>query len=256
MGGNGYQIRDLNWDSRLFGQKMGEVVLAPELESETGFEEPTWLTTLDHASQSGYRFLLCQIDAKLHRICHSIFKSGATLGDILVTLKLRLNEPIKSTNIADKYAILTATAADLADILAMAEDSFEYSRFYQDPNFNRAKANLLYQSWIKESFKTKETYLVLWDNGIRKAFISTQALPEGKTLVIKLLAVVSQYRGQGLGQVLLNWLIKDAYHRGFENLQVGTQAGNTTAIRLYERNGFLVERVIYRLHIWLNNSHD
>ena len=50
----------------------------------------------------------------------------------------------------------------------------------------------------------------------------------------------------------MDWLIRDAIKRGFARIRVGTQANNTAAIRLYEKNGFRPISTKYRFHIWFN----
>jgi ribosomal protein S18 acetylase RimI-like enzyme len=55
---------------------------------------------------------------------------------------------------------------------------------------------------------------------------------------IESLSVLPQYRGSGLGSVLLDRLEKHLKEIGVQDLILGALPGNTDAIRLYERRGY------------------
>jgi ribosomal protein S18 acetylase RimI-like enzyme len=55
---------------------------------------------------------------------------------------------------------------------------------------------------------------------------------------IESLSVLPQYRGSGLGSVLLDRLEQHLYATGVKDLILGALPGNTDAIRLYERRGY------------------
>ena len=55
---------------------------------------------------------------------------------------------------------------------------------------------------------------------------------------IESLSVLPQYRGSGLGSVLLDRLEKHLNEFGVKDLILGALPGNTDAIRLYERRGY------------------
>lgn len=53
------------------------------------------------------------------------------------------------------------------------------------------------------------------------------------------MAVRSEYRGQGVGGALLDALAETAWSQGFQALSLSVQNGNPTAMKLYERKGFV-----------------
>jgi ribosomal protein S18 acetylase RimI-like enzyme len=55
---------------------------------------------------------------------------------------------------------------------------------------------------------------------------------------IESLSVLPEYRGSGLGSALLERLESHLHERGVDDLILGALAGNTDAIRLYERHGY------------------
>ena len=55
------------------------------------------------------------------------------------------------------------------------------------------------------------------------------------------MAVVKEYRGQGIGQALLTAVTEAALAFGFTRLELEVFANNISAIALYEKHGFEVE---------------
>ena len=50
--------------------------------------------------------------------------------------------------------------------------------------------------------------------------------------------MLPEYRGSGLGSLLLEQLERHMHERGVDDLIIGALAGNADAIRLYERRGY------------------
>lgn len=55
---------------------------------------------------------------------------------------------------------------------------------------------------------------------------------------IESLSVLAEYRGQGLGSLLLDKLHERLRQQGANDFVLGALAGNTEAIRLYQRHGY------------------
>ncbi len=79
---------------------------------------------------------------------------------------------------------------------------------------------------------------------------------------IGMLAVDKQYRGKGLGQMLVAKSIKDLIDSGADEIVLETESDNTAALRLYQNKfGFLRDKKLsryynngkhaYRLKLWL-----
>ena len=52
------------------------------------------------------------------------------------------------------------------------------------------------------------------------------------------MAIMSQYRGRGIGKRLLSTMIDSARSNGYPALSLSVDPQNETALRLYEKNGF------------------
>lgn len=259
MTGKSYELKELAWDTELFGIRMGKVLLDCGKDGN-GFTPDKWRNTLENARRQSYRFLLCQLDAHRQDISATLVSHGATVGDTLITLVLDLKEipEVAATALESppaKLQVIAAESGDLPVICDIAAGSFTHSRIYQDTRFDQTKARQFYPKWLRDSFGITERVYILKDNnpeGNVLGFISLQFNEAERRLVIRLIAVDERHRGSGYGQVMMDWLIRDAIKRGFHHIQVGTQAGNTAAIRLYEKNGFRPISTKYRFHIWLD----
>jgi ribosomal protein S18 acetylase RimI-like enzyme len=56
------------------------------------------------------------------------------------------------------------------------------------------------------------------------------------------LIVAPQHRGQGIGTAMVNVLMQMASHLGMERVEIGVNAGNSPALALYLRLGFVEDR--------------
>lgn len=52
------------------------------------------------------------------------------------------------------------------------------------------------------------------------------------------MALLKEYRGNGIGTSLMNELFKEAKQRGIRRLSLSVDPGNIPAVKLYERFGF------------------
>lgn len=253
MAESGYPLHQLDWDTQFFGAKMGEVQLNP---AETGFSfsELLWRRTLSIARKEHYRFLLCQFDANYQEIAAILIKYGATVGDVLITLDLDLDLPLATQPIAGHCTVTRAELNDLPAVLAIASNSFEYSRFFCDRNFCAERVRQFYPNWIKQSFQKSEEVFVLKESAKVLGFISLQTNQSTAELIIRLIAVDQTLRGQGFGQVLIGWAKQYALEHKAGRMVVGTQVNNIPAVRLYEKNGFRLSSAKYRFHIWMKSE--
>ena len=250
MKGIGYPLHELDWDTRFFGAKMGEVQL-DFAGADFNFSEILWRRTLANARKEHYRFLLCQFCTSHQEIAVILIRHGATVGDVLITLDRDLDQPGVIQPVPSGYTVARADLNDLPAILTIASYSFEYSRFFRDGHFSAERVRQFYPSWIRESFQSKEEVFVLKESSKVIGFISLQLNPVTSELIIRLIAVDQAERCKGLGQILIGRAEQYALEHKAKRMLVGTQVNNIPAIRLYEKNGFRLSSAKYRFHIWM-----
>lgn len=125
------------------------------------------------------------------------------------------------------------TESDLDQVMEIEEDSFTtpWSKTSFRNLLGRGDANL----WVAEIDEQLVGYAVLW-YVLREAELGN-------------IAVVSGWRGQGIGGRLLRWVVESARARGTERLFLEVRESNRAAQTLYERHGFVqvgVRRRYYR----------
>ena len=66
----------------------------------------------------------------------------------------------------------------------------------------------------------------------------------GGTALINELVVARDRRGQGVGRLLVRRAVEEARSRAMDEIEVGTERGNTAAQRFYKASGFAGEYVL------------
>ncbi|CAG9620105.1 GNAT family N-acetyltransferase [Sutcliffiella rhizosphaerae] len=68
---------------------------------------------------------------------------------------------------------------------------------------------------------------------------------EVDTVYLHKLAVALKYKGNGIGDILLNWIIQHAIELGNRRIRLDCVAGSMKLRRLYEENGFKLIEVVH-----------
>lgn len=135
-------------------------------------------------------------------------------------------------------------------LLSMTLQSGIYSRFKVDPQFPPNSYERLYTRWIENSVAKANADFVFVDqeNDQLSGFITLAFHKDYSD--IGLFAVDQQHRGKGIGSRLIDHVFHMSKLNGMKAVCVVTQLNNEVACRVYEKKGFLVERIEYIYHIW------
>lgn len=137
-------------------------------------------------------------------------------------------------------------------LLALAIASGWSSRFRRDPRLPAAKADALYETWIRRSLagEVADQVFAWCDPGSDEPLgLVTVALRNGMCS-IGLIAVAAAARGRGIGGQLVNAALRHALTQGAQQLEVVTQGANQAACRLYLRCGFGLRQEKRVFHVW------
>jgi ribosomal protein S18 acetylase RimI-like enzyme len=173
---------------------------------------------------------------------------GFSLVDVAVTLDRSQAEPAAMPD-----NVRLATEADFDAVESIAEHSFRYSRFHQDPRIGLQRANKVKRSWM-QSYRTGsrgEETIIVEQHGEVAGFLGV--LLQSRTAVIDLIAVDPAFSGRGLGRSLVRGFIS-RWSEDADRLLVGTQLINIPSIRLYESQGFRMADAQKVLHGHWNNG--
>jgi ribosomal protein S18 acetylase RimI-like enzyme len=169
----------------------------------------------------------------------------------LVDFRITLSSRLKAhSEWARSGAIRPVRSDDIPPLQRIAAVSYTDSRFFFDSKFPQERSKALYETWIQKSCKGyADMVLVAIVQEKPVGYISCHLEPEARGQ-IGLLGVDPMSRGIGIGGQLvteaLNWFMQHEVH----TISVVTQGRNVTALRLYERYGFLTDSTELWYHRW------
>lgn len=239
---SGYEM--LTWDSELFGFGVARIT-----RSDPSLQE--LLRFLDTLRQAGVR-LVYWPSSRLVPEHESVLGSfDGRMVDLKTTFVTDLHDhaslaPNSSFRV-DCYGESTASP----DLIALAIQAGEHSRFAVDPKIPRTKFVELYTTWIQKSVaRTRAADVLVARSGDDIAGMITVGTtgPRGQ---IGLVAVDRKWRGRMAGETLIRAALDWFARKGLDAAQVVTQGSNLAAVRLYSKCGFSIERREYYYHFWL-----
>ena len=103
------------------------------------------------------------------------------------------------------------------------------------------------QSWWAElAGRPRRSYVVGEQGGAVVGYAGVDR--GGEVADVMTIAVVPAAQGQGVGKVLMDWLIAEARRGGAEQLMLEVRADNVAAQRLYSKAGFVMLTVRRRYY--------
>lgn len=137
------------------------------------------------------------------------------------------------------------------DLVSLAYQSGEFSRFKQDRNFKNNESEKLYYQWILRSIKKEiANYVFVCYDKNKIIGLLTLGVKKDRT-DIGILAVDITYRGKKIGESLVAKAMQTTRDLNFQTIQAATQKDNVSACRFYEKQGFVIEKTEYIYHLWI-----
>ena len=165
-----------------------------------------------------------------------LYTQGFNLVEVLVQFQQRTPTVIKTnTNIQVGFAL----SEDKDKVLEIAENSFIFSRFYQDSTIDKNTASRIKRDWVSNYFQgTRGTHMVIARD--KNKVIGFMLLIN---TVIDLIAVSPHHLRKGISSRMISFANQKI---GF--LKAGTQLINSPSISLYENSGFFLQNAQFVLH--------
>lgn len=224
-------VKFLEWDSNLFNKKIGSLNL-DRIQS---------LITIQEACVSyDLVYIFIKQSSHYHPDFNSLFQvDNVIFHKVVGSLNRDMDLNIKPIPIHFK-----------PQVAELAYSAGEFSRFKQDPHFNKVEFHKLYDVWLGKSFSEQGNEIIGYflDNLIA-GFISF-SFTGGKNLKIELLALSSKFQKQGIGKKLLEFTENFAYENACDTIEVVTQANNLEAVKFYTRNGYHIIQSYKIIHYW------
>lgn len=199
-------------------------------------------------SLTDYTYIICKHDLSDLLGVHALEAANFELisVDIELNAKIGAKSALTDTNINNviikrynqKYE------SSIHDLLKQNLRFFDSTHFYRSPYLDNKLCDVFYREWILKDIngRSNENYIAIYGNDIVGFIFS---IKDQDKVLIDLLWVKEDLRKMGVG--------KDLIKRAFKNengmqLFVKTQVTNYAAIRLYEKMGFNVTKVLAIFH--------
>jgi GNAT superfamily N-acetyltransferase len=230
----------LEWDSKFFERRIARLN-RPRLDDATLAETLAWCDT----NRIDCLYFLADSDhPQTPRLAEA---NDFFLTDVRVTFERTLGQQEHAHTAPD--GVRLAREGDLNVLHAIARTGHRDTRFYFDEHFDRTKCDLLYETWIENSFRGfAQAVLVAVVAETPAAYLTCHLRDQESQ--IGLVGVGASHQGKGLGTKLVQHFLSWSLERGAERATVVTQSRNLPARRLYQRNGFATASLQLWYHRW------
>jgi len=230
----------LEWDSDFFELRIARL-------NRSRLDDPILKETLNWCRANHIDCLYFLADSDDARTCRIADRNGFFQADVRMTFErtISLNDLIPPPG----GTVRLAREEDFAALRTIAREGHRDTRFYFDEHFERAKCDLLYETWIENSFKGyAQAVLVAEVEGKAVGYITCHL--DGEESQIGIVGVAASHQGAGLGTRLVQHFLAWSVREGARKATVVTQGRNVAAQRLYQRNGFVTASFQLWYHRW------
>ena len=234
-------VERLEWDSAFFGFPVGRL-------KEKSLSSQQLEQVEDEARELGMRCLYWEAAASNYE--SALAAAAGRFVPVELRVILSLNDWDALEREAEELTSIGDSAAeDLPQLVSIAEELSEHSRFRLDPNFPQGSAKRLYRVWIEKSLDGYADRIVVARRENRAVGFVTCRLDDG-TGKLELVAVANNARGRGYGAAMVHEACRGLRQQGAERIEAATQGHNVAAQRFYQQCGFRTSRVSMVYHAW------
>ncbi|WP_209637831.1 dTDP-4-amino-4,6-dideoxy-D-galactose acyltransferase [Serratia sp. PL17] len=233
-------IEPLAWESEFFALTSAKLNF-----SETA-------PVLTEADLAGWALVQAKIPAHQTAWADGLAQLGFQLVEGEVDLVLNIGTECASSQNVSPQGIRLAVPTDIPALRAAAARVFTASRF-RAPWYDVQDSGRFYAAWIEKAVLgtfDHQCLLALDATGQPEGFVSLRDIGN-QEMRIGLLAAFPGASGKGIGARLMAAAIAEC--RSLKRLRVATQLGNIAALRLYQRQGAVIESTSYWLY---RGKHD
>lgn len=241
---NTNEVKYLDWDSQFFGFTIGRI-------HADGCTGERLSKELEKARKEKIKFVELFCDASDTESIYSSEGTGFHLADLRLTFIKKLPGDVNDDISLKGLTFKKAGKEDIDRIKTAGHGLFTGSRYYRYPKFDRNKVDLMFLIWIEKAVKGEmddELYYLCDETGIL-AFNSLRY--RENTASIGLFGIDEAYRGKGLGSLLLNRVSYLLHNRRVTEVKVVTQGKNSSALHLYQKNGFYLSQINMCYYKWM-----
>lgn len=198
------------------------------------------------ADLDAYTLVQAKIPAQQLALADGLAELGFRLVEGEVDLVLALEDGRANESGDGAETSRLATEADISALRAAAAQAFTVSRF-RAPWYQADDSGRFYALWIEKAVLgtfDHQCLLALDEQGQPEGFVSLRDIG-GQDMRIGLLTAFPGASGRGIGTRLMAAAIAESRRQGMQRLRVATQISNIAALRLYQRQGAVIESTAY-----------
>jgi dTDP-4-amino-4,6-dideoxy-D-galactose acyltransferase len=243
-------IRRLEWDCQHFGLPIAQIV-------GDDWDDHALTEALTDARQEGYQLVYWATSSDRPLSKALLVEFRGTQVDQKATFARQTVPELDCCFVPPPpHLTLGAYNSEVAsdNLVQLAIAAGVYSRFGVDNRIPPDKFEELYRVWIERSVRHEiaDDVLVISNGGGADALAGMVTVKvTDRVGNIGLIAVSEDYRGQGIGSLLVQAAHYWMFQHGASEMNVITQYANRPACRLYERTGYTLAGVQYYYHFWL-----
>ena len=239
------------FDSECLQMKMAKLawLVASEEQRSASIER-----ALRRAREAGIEHVTARFRADNLAMARAAIDAGFYLADVSVTFRRAIPPPTKTAASGISIVPYSGDSHQRDAMLALASDIFSNSRYYGDPVFERTHVDTLHRRWVENSCGGRADRIFVATSGAKVlGFVACLFSPGNPAYgiapmaTVDLIGVTPDAQGRGVGTALMAAATENYRGRSAE-IQVGTQAYNYGAIRLYTRCGFHLAKAETTLH--------
>ena len=235
----------LPWDSDVLQLATARMDLLPciAVSGIASIQESLITSILEDCSACGIQYVTTRIPAVEHFSVHALESTGFQLIDGIQTFGCQLNAGQRTR---PAVAVRQLQPGDINEVCHIARSAYGHDRFHNDPAIDKDRADLLYETWVRNSClgKAADGVVVAVECGRVAGFVTCKIDRSSEKHVgsaigtIVLVATARDYQAKGIGLATTLGALEWFRERDVNFVQVGTQITNVPAARLYESAGF------------------
>lgn len=241
MANHNYECKALKWDTDFFGVNSARVNLTGRVDA---YHQERIMEFCDK-----YDFVTIFNTDNISDNNDWIGKcTKAFLADVNIQFMKELSIKIDDFQ-NDDLTSVTNNFARNEQVVKLARDTFQYSRFFNDKNIPQEKAKNIYTHWTECAFELSNKYFVISEREQSIAGYILFSIHENDS-VIELIAVDEKHQGKKVGKSLIHALESFLIDKGITRIKVGTQVNNVSAVQFYSKMGFVYVSCGSVYHLW------
>jgi ribosomal protein S18 acetylase RimI-like enzyme len=238
----------LNWDTEYFGFPIAQIISS---RIDQNAMEEIWR----YCQENKIHLLQYKCDCHDRPSVLLAEEHGFHFADIRLTFERSLTDIEAAHPANDEFTFRIGQPKDIEKLKEIATDLYVSSRYYFDLGFPRDKVRTLYQDWVRKAVLglfDDLAYLVCKDDE-PLGYTTCRFEKEGLTR-ISLVGIEGKYKGNGLGEKLMDYSLRQITTKGCDKVEVVTQGRNYVAQRLYQRSGFITNKTEIIYHRWFKRT--